>query len=341
MIESVNMEYTVRAGACDYRSSEAEIYDALRRITDPLSRSWSRLEKARRIVIKTNMVYWPDRIITFEGYRQELVDERVFRSVLKLLKERTTAEILVADTSFWPPEERPGPDVYFLSLLEEFGATYHEASMPPLKLYDVPGGGLMFSRYLLSSCFDESDAVVSIATMKSHAFMGVTLCLKNLFGFPPTPPHGRDRIYFHHIIRLSHVLPDLGRIIQPDLNIIDGLVGQSHREWGGEVRIADTLVAGDHVIATDACGAWLMGHEPSADWPTPPFRRDRNPILVAAESGFRPVIRWPTFLKLPLYQHRVKFSFITLAAPIFYLQLSNTEQVCLRSNLPKNTFLGL
>ena len=29
-----------------------------------------------------------------------------------------------------------------------------------------------------------------------------------------------------------------------------------------------------------------MGHDPAADWPAPPFRRDRNHLLVAAERGY-------------------------------------------------------
>ena len=29
-----------------------------------------------------------------------------------------------------------------------------------------------------------------------------------------------------------------------------------------------------------------MGHDPAADWLTPPFHRDRNALLVAAQSGF-------------------------------------------------------
>jgi hypothetical protein len=40
------------------------------------------------------------------------------------------------------------------------------------------------------------------------------------------------------------------------------------------------------VIATDACATHLMGHDPQADWLTPPFHRDRNALLVAAEGGF-------------------------------------------------------
>lgn len=84
------------------------------------------------------------------------------------------------------------------------------------------------------------------------------------------------------------MLADIGRIFNPALNIIDGLVCQAGEEWGrGEnPRICNTLIAGDQVIATDACGAVLMGHDPHSDWLTPPFHRDRNALLVAAQSGF-------------------------------------------------------
>jgi hypothetical protein len=111
--------------------------------------------------------------------------------------------------------------------------------------------------------------------------------MKNLFGLPPiTPPVGKVRSYFHHLIRLSYVLPDLGMIADPCLNIVDALTGQWGQEWDGEGRICNTLIAGDQVTATDACAAHLMGHDPASDWPTPPFRRDRNHLLIAARRGF-------------------------------------------------------
>jgi hypothetical protein len=84
------------------------------------------------------------------------------------------------------------------------------------------------------------------------------------------------------------MLADLGKLFNPALNIVDGLVCQAGEEWGSgdQPRICNTLIAGDQVVATDACGAYLMGHDPQADWLTPPFHRDRNALLVAAEHGF-------------------------------------------------------
>ena len=75
-------------------------------------------------------------------------------------------------------------------------------------------------------------------------------------------------------------------ITKPCLNIVEALTGQWGREWGGEGRICNALMAGDHPVATDACGMTLMGHDPHSDWPIPPFRRDRNHLLIAAKHGF-------------------------------------------------------
>ena len=280
-------QYTVRASHCDHRASEEEIYEVLKRTTDPLDRSWKKLEKARRIVLKFNMIKPPERIEYFAGRRRELVDDAVARAVLRLLRERTTAELVATDTYPYGNGHVTPDDFNYRYILDDFGVRYVDSNLPPFATYDVPGGGCMFDRYLLNAIFAEADEVVSIAKMKNHAFMGITLTLKNLFGLPPMiPPEGRTRSYYHHLIRLSYVLPDLGMITKPCLNIVEALTGQWGREWGGEGRICNALMAGDHPVATDACGMTLMGHDPHSDWPTPPFRRDRNHLLIAAKHGF-------------------------------------------------------
>jgi len=277
--------FTVRAARCPHTSTQQVVDETLRRITEGLTRSWARLEKARRIAIKVNLVLEPENIRLTDGRRQELVDDLVLRATLRLLRERTNAELFLVDSTYHPEGERANCDVHFLPLLREFGVGYVECTRRDLAWYDVPGGGLLFRRYRLNPCFRDADAFVSVATLKSHAFMGVTLTTKNLFGLCPVHPENRPRRYFHHFIRLPFVLADLAQTLQPCLNIVDGLVGQSLREWGGEARVTDTLIAGDHCIATDACAATLMGHDPASDWPTPPFRRDRNHLRIAADAG--------------------------------------------------------
>lgn len=276
----------MRAVSCDYRASEHDIYKALRKATDPLERAWERLARARRVVIKLNMMKAPDRIAWFQGRRRELVDDAFCRATLRLLRERTSAPIAATDTDAESPSHVVGGSFNYARHLRDFGVEFVDSNGPPFATREAPGGGSMFARYDLSRCLDGAE-VVSVAKLKNHKFMGVTLTTKNLFGLPPiSGPAGRARIYFHHFVRLPHVLADLARITDPCLAIIDGLTGQWGMEWGGEGRICNAVIAGDHVIATDACAAWLMGHDPASDWPTPPFRRDRNHLLVAAEAGY-------------------------------------------------------
>ena len=278
--------YKARAARCDYRASVDEIYRVLASITSPLDRSWRRIEQADRVVVKLNMMKLPHNIVYMHGHRRELVDDGVCRAVLRLLRERTKAEIIVTDTNSYTDEHLMGVDFNYAGILKDFGVQMVDSNAPPFRTYEVPGGGEMFDRYTLSACLEGAE-VVSVAKMKNHKFMGITLCSKNLFGLPPiSPPAGRARSYFHHIIRLPYVLADLAMIADPCLNIVDGLIGQKGREWGGEGRICNTLIAGDQVTATDACVTHLMGHDPAADWPVAPFRRDRNHLLVAAQRGY-------------------------------------------------------
>ncbi len=282
--------YQVRAVRCDYRANDEEIYQSLRRATMPLHAAWAKLKQARRIGIKFNQAWPPDQLVYHQGHLQQLVSEQVARATLRLLREETNAELFCVEISVFPRAfagDDPSPTITLLPLLREFGVEWVNGDRPPHQVYAVPGGGQMFRQYLLPQQVVEADAFVSVQKLKNHAFMGITLCLKNLFGLVPTEPYGRARQYFHHYVRMPYMLADIGRIINPTLNILDALVCQAGREWqGGQARIGNALIAGDHVIATDACAAHLMGHDPTADWLTPPFHRDRNALLVAAEGGF-------------------------------------------------------
>ena len=286
-------DYRVRAVHCDHAGTDDEVYEALKRATAPLTSTWDRLARAKRIGIKMNQDMTTDSWVYCEGLLQQLVCEKVVRAVLRLLRERTDAELVVADVSYYAMYQGTDPQktATALPVLREFDVEYVDGTTAPATVCPVPGGGQMFEHYVLPTAALEVDEFISVAKMKNHGFMGVTLSLKNLFGLMCGEPRGHTRTYFHHVVRMPYMLADLGRIFAPALNIIDGLVGQAGQEWGdggaaAPPRIPNTLVAGDHTIATDACTTHLMGHDPQSDWLVPPFHRDRNALKVAAEGGF-------------------------------------------------------
>jgi uncharacterized protein (DUF362 family) len=282
----------VQAVYCDHRADDEAVYEALARATAPLTRAWDKLERARRVVIKFNQDWPLETVVMFAGQRQQLVADSVARATLRLLRERTTAELVCADASYhvmYGVSPSVVETTTLAHVLEEFDVPLLDGTQPPFKTVGVPGGGLMFEQYTMIEGLVEADAVVSVAKMKNHSYMGTTACLKNLFGLMPGVPQGRPRHYYHHLVRMPYMLADIGKICDPALNIVDALVAQAGQEWGDgkdAARIIDGVIAGDQVIATDACVAHLMGHDPQADWLTEPFNRDRNPLLVAAQSGF-------------------------------------------------------
>jgi hypothetical protein len=283
-------DYHVQAVFCDYRSNDEEVYQALKRATLPLTGAWEKIRRARRISVKFNQDYVADRVKYYQGHRMQLVSDPVARAVLRLLRENTTAELISVDIGvegLWSGV-KDETSTTLLPIFNEFDVPLIEGFYDHTTWVDVPGGGLMFDRYPIPETLSKVDAIVNVQKLKNHAFMGITLCLKNLFAFAALQPAGRPRTYYHHLVRMPYMLADLGRIFTPTLNILDGLVTQAGMEWGpgDNPRICNTLVAGDQVIATDACGCYLMGHDPKGDWPTQPFLRDRNALLIAAQKGF-------------------------------------------------------
>lgn len=282
--------FHVRAVHCDFRSTDEEVYKALKRATDPLTHAWEKLRKARRIAIKFNQDFMPSWVVIHQGHRQQLVSDPVMRATLRLLREQTHAELFAIDVGVESLRLGEGrlAGATALPVLREFDVPFIDGHFDPVVWSTVPGEGFIFQTYPIPQSVAEADAVVSVQKVKNHLFAGVTLCMKNLFGLVPLLPHGRPRVYYHHLVRLPYMLADLGKIFNPALNILDGLVCQAGEEWGSgdQPRICNTLIAGDQVVATDACATHLMGHDPQADWLTPPFHRDRNTLLVAAEKGF-------------------------------------------------------
>ncbi len=283
--------YKVRATYCNYKSEDEVVYEALKRATAPLTKAWDKLRAAKTIAIKFNQDFKVERTPLFEGMRQQLVSDEVVRAVTRLLREETSADLMYVDTSVFNRDDpNPSDSTQIDPIMREFDVPYLNANLPPFTICQVPGGGQMFSEYVMPEKVIEADALVDVQRLKNHAFMGITLTLKNLFGLMPMhEPESRTRHYFHHLVRMPYMLADIGRIFNPTLNIIDGLIGQAGEEWGdgeGLARITNFLAAGDHPISTDACVAHLMGLDPKTDWPNQPFPRDRNALLAAVEGGF-------------------------------------------------------
>jgi uncharacterized protein (DUF362 family) len=108
----------------------------------------------------------------------------------------------------------------------------------------------------------EVDWVVSVAKMKTHHWVGVTLSMKNLFGVMPGSYYGWPKNLFHREGIEKSIL-DINQAVEPDFTIVDGIVGmEGDGPIMGTPKQAGVLVMGRNLPAVDATCARIMGIDP-------------------------------------------------------------------------------
>ena len=98
------------------------------------------------------------------------------------------------------------------------------------------------------------DYVINIAKMKTHSLAGVTLCMKNIFGFVPTR---KQKLMYHPFIRRA--ILDMNQIVRSDFCIVDGVWGNEFDEIQSTPKYTGAIIAGENILAVDLIAAEIMG----------------------------------------------------------------------------------
>jgi uncharacterized protein (DUF362 family) len=171
----------------------------------------------------------------------------------------------------------------------------------------------IFPAFSLNHSYEDCDFFVSVAKMKNHEELGVTLSMKNLFGITPellyglvpTPPGAsrwvRERVFHYGQVqppagvpqeldpksdryegwRMPRLLTDLCGARPIDLSILDGIEaligGEGTGMPGTKHGKPGLLVVGRNCVCTDAVAMAVMGYNPRAGRHEAPFRLYKNP----------------------------------------------------------------
>jgi len=164
--------------------------------------------------------------------------------------------------------------------------------------YTIPGGGLHFKELRLNKEIEKVDIFISVAKLKMHSSAGITLTLKNQFGVPPRDiyaPEGTSKMMLHGQdprYDLPKVINDINACNPIDLGIVDGVIGLEGGEgyWipTASRRASHLLIVGKNAVAVDAVGTFLMGYDPTAEYPNPPFINTQSHLRIARDLGLGP-----------------------------------------------------
>jgi uncharacterized protein (DUF362 family) len=144
-----------------------------------------------------------------------------------------------------------------------------------------------FSHLRLSKEAMEADVVINLPKLKSHMQLTLTMGVKNLFGCVP----GKMKAWWHMEAgkdenRFGEMLVETARAINPDLTILDGIIGhQGNGPSGGEPRQLNVLGASADVFALDRSIVEMLNIDPAL-----------IPTITAAERlGLSPQLAEITF----------------------------------------------
>jgi uncharacterized protein (DUF362 family) len=186
--------------------------------------------------------------------------------------------------------------------LVEFEDTNTVGEAKQYSLLKVKSKPCVFPAFLMNHSYEDCDFFVSLGKMKNHEEMGITICIKNLFGITPKGLYRNRETVFHYGQvqapsgapteldpqsnryegwRLPRVLVDILGARPVDLAIADGIVatvgGEGPWVLGSKPVHPGILVVGRNCVNTDTVAAATMGYNPRAGRHEPPYRVFKNP----------------------------------------------------------------
>jgi uncharacterized protein (DUF362 family) len=120
---------------------------------------------------------------------------------------------------------------------------------------DVKVQGAYLSEVPVSEWIFKVDRVVNVPVVKTHAFAGYSICLKNFVG----ATRFTHRPYLVNPLHWEEVVAELNLAYRPDLNIVDGTkVMVEGGPWEGTAEDANLVLAGGDRVACDAVGLAII-----------------------------------------------------------------------------------
>ncbi|MBF2051199.1 MAG: DUF362 domain-containing protein [Elainella sp. C42_A2020_010] len=226
---------------------------ALRQVLDPLGGITAFVKPGDRVLLKPNLltgakpgkdcttrpelVYWVARLVQEAGGHPFLGDSPAFGSARGVAVANGYQFIL---------------DELKLPIIDFQGRRYETVSQD-------------FNHLLLSKEAMEADVVINLPKVKSHVQLTLTLGVKNLFGCVP----GKMKAWWHmeagkDSARFGNMLVETARTINPDLTILDGIIGhEGNGPSNGEPRLLGVLGASADVFALDRAMLEVLAVDPA------------------------------------------------------------------------------
>ena len=249
--------------------------ESVRRAVD-LSHGLDHLPSKANVFIKPNIVFWT-RATPFPKWGV-VTTSRVVEDMVILLKERGMDDITIVEGIVtFDPKDTETPAHAFESLgynilKKRYGIKTLNIFERPFKRIDLGAGVVLnFNEDIL-----QSDFVVNLPVLKTHAQTVVSLGIKNLKGLIDV--NSRKKCHSPHLEKdLNYMVARLANKIPPSFTLLDGIYTTERGPFfEGRLRRSNILIASSDIFSVDKVGAKVLGYDPS-----------EVPYLVHAAQDFK------------------------------------------------------
>ncbi len=238
--------------------------ESVRKAVD-LSHGLDRLSAKAKVFIKPNLILWRGVSPAVLPKWGMITTSRVVEDVVSLLAERGVAEMtvgegpVISDPKNKEKAARAFDDLGYLALKKRYGVKCLNIFERPFEKVDLGEGvALKVNIDILNS-----DFVINIPVLKTHAQTVVSLGVKNLKGVIDIESRRKchsvdpERNLHYMIARLANKLPS-------SFTLLDGIyTNEGGPFFSGQIRRSNVLVASGDLLSADVVGAKILGRDPS------------------------------------------------------------------------------
>ncbi|MHA1240681.1 MAG: DUF362 domain-containing protein [Promethearchaeota archaeon] len=241
------------------------VSEAVNEIFSNLMKTEPILKSSKEVYIKVNGIDFKKHAYTSPEVLREVIiylkdkDAKVY--VMENSTQANMTRIVFAINGFKEVCEKTGAEIVYLD--EEDTKTFEFKGKPSaedkhtgynLKTFRLPETIIKIMKNR------DSITYINLPKLKTHSMAGVTLGIKNQWGFPQHADRGKDHNY-----NLHSKLVDVYEYIRPDITIIDGIEGTIHGHYpptAWEDRLVkkfNILIGGRDTLSVDVVGARVFG----------------------------------------------------------------------------------
>ena len=221
------------------------------------------LPSRAKVFVKPNIVFWT-RLTPFPKWGV-ITTSRVINDVVCLLKERGIDDITIGEgTVVYDPKDFETAAHAFETL--GYGTLKSRYGVKSINMFERPfekvdlGGGVKLA---INTDILNSDFVVNVPVMKTHAQTMVSLGIKNIKG--TIDINSRKKCHSADPeMDLHYMVSKLANKIPPSFTILDGIyTNERGPSFDGRIRRSNLLVASADVLSADKVGAAILGYQPA------------------------------------------------------------------------------